>query len=94
MVHILNIDVYGVGINFHAQGLHVIQEKEEWKDLKICKKMEPYTLVRLLLENGKVVKGWWTGHSWDGLHLRDHHTIVKWAPCKEENNWIKNKYYH
>jgi len=40
-------------------------------------KPEACTLIDMLLENEKIVRGWWTGAEW--FHRRDPNvSIVKW----------------
>lgn len=56
----------------------------EWEDAD--KKPLPkdfYEMLNLMKEGGKVVRGWWTGSSWDGLKISQEEKIIKWQKLKE-----------
>ena len=39
---------------------------------------EEFDLCFLKTDKGKELKGWYTGQKWDGLNVRDEHTIILW----------------
>lgn len=46
----------------------------------------PYDLMHLKIEDAVIIKsGWWTGHSWKGLHLKRQDKIIKWKRNHEHD---------
>lgn len=43
----------------------------------------PYSLNNLHLESGEIVRGWWTGNSWDGLKLKRTDVVKHFKKCGE-----------
>jgi len=50
----------------------------KWIDVKE-KKPEPYELVRIKDSKDRIVMGWWTGSTWDGLRVHMLRGVMVWA---------------
>ena len=58
------------------------EHMREWTNAESSKPI-PYALNNLKLENGEIVRGWWTGSSWDGLKLRRIDIVMFYKKCGE-----------
>ncbi len=54
----------------------------EWIDAN-REKPTTFALQNLMLENGDVIRGWWTGTSWDGLKYKYGFQVIKFKKCGE-----------
>lgn len=49
---------------------------------------QEYDLCALKTEQGKILKGWHTGQSWDGLNIKERHKIKFWRRIYENDGPI------
>lgn len=54
----------------------------QWTDASISKPAI-YSLNNLLLQSGKIIRGWWTGNAWDGLNLKRGDVVKSYKKCGE-----------
>ncbi len=53
------------------------RDYEGWIEAK-CSTRDEYRMMEVMTENGKVLQGWWTGYTWDGLHITRNTKVKKW----------------
>jgi len=58
------------------------EHMREWTDAETTKPIV-YALNNLLLESGIIIRGWWTGNSWDGLKLKRGDVVISFKKCGE-----------
>ncbi len=58
------------------------EHMREWTKADVEKPM-PYALQNLLLDNGEIIRGWWTGIEWDGLKYKYGFKVIKFKKCGE-----------
>jgi len=64
---------------------HNVGSKEhmrDWTQAEVEKPI-PYALQNLLLDNGTIIRGWWTGTAWDGLKYKYGFVVTKFKKCGE-----------
>lgn len=64
----------------HSHGTK--EHNRDWRDANSFKP-EPFALQNLLLDNGKIKRGWWTGTIWDGISIKHNDIITKFKKCGE-----------
>ena len=66
----------------HIHYRRIVDQKRQWVDADDIKP-EHFVLNHLLLDNGKIIRGWWSGQAWDGIRYSDKYKVIKWKKCSE-----------